>query len=297
MTEGADSGAPGAQDPWTIRRVIAWGTDDLKKRGSSSPRLDVELLLGLVLRLDRVHLIIEGARPLEKAELARYRELHTRRRAGEPVAYLLGQREFYGRMFQVDRRVLIPRPETELLVEVGLARTAHVALSARVLDLCTGSGCVAITLARERPTTRVLGTDVSEGAIAVAEENATRLGAVSNCGLFVSDVFAQIDRRLRFELITANPPYIPAPEIPGLQVDIRGFEPHLALVGGEDGLDLVRRIVAEAPAYLAKGGVLAMELASGQAPEVAALLAESGYRDVEIAKDLGGHERVVSARR
>ncbi len=301
MTRGAEGdrgGAEGgAQDPWTIRRIVAWGTDDLKKRGSSSPRLDVELLLGLVLGVDRVRLIIEGDRPLEKVELTRYRELHTRRRAGEPVAYLLGHREFYGRSFRVDARVLIPRPETERLVEVGMARTKPIALSARVLDLCTGSGCVAISLARERPTTRVLGTDVSPGAVAVAEENATRLGAVSNAGFFVSDLFAAIDQRSRFDLITANPPYIPAPEIATLQVDIRGFEPHLALVGGADGLDLVRRIVAEAPAFLAPGGVLAMELASGQAPEVAALLAESGYREVEIAKDLGGHERVVSGRR
>ena len=297
MTQGGQSGAPAAQDPWTIRRIIAWGTDDLKKRGSSSPRLDVELLLGLVLGMDRVRLIIEGDRPLQKDELARYRALHTRRRAGEPIAYLVGRREFYGRWFRVDRRVLIPRPETELLVEVGMDRTKHVALSARVIDLCTGSGCVAISLARERPTTRVIGTDISPDAIAVAEENATRLGAVSNCGFFVSDVFARVDRRWRFDLITANPPYIPAPEIPTLQVDIRGFEPHLALVGGEDGLDLVRRIVAEAPAYLAPGGALAMELASGQAPEVARMLEERGYRDVAIAKDLGGHERVVSARR
>lgn len=296
MTDkGAESAA--AQEPWTIRKVVAWGTDDLKKRGSSSPRLDVELLLGIVLGMDRVRLIIEGERPLQKDELARYRALHTRRRAGEPVAYLVGKREFFGRTFRVDKRVLIPRPETELLVEVGMDRTKHVALSARVVDLCTGSGCVAISLARERPTTRVLGTDVSRDAIAVAEENATRLGAVSNCGFFVSDVFGAFDRRAKFDLITANPPYIPAPEIPTLQVDIRAFEPELALVGGPDGLDLVRRIVAEAPRFLAPGGVLAMELASGQAPEVARMLEKRGYRDIAIAKDLGGHERVVSGRR
>lgn len=300
MTRKEDRGEserPGQVEAWTIRRILVWAADDLKKRGSSSPRLDAELLLCLVLGVDRVRLVIDSERPLDKAELIRYRALHTRRRTGEPVAYLLGKREFYGRSFRVDARVLIPRPETELLVEVGLERTRQLALSARVLDLCTGSGCVAISLARERPTTRVLGTDVSPGAVAVAEENATRLGAASNSGFFLSDVFAAVGPRSRFDLITANPPYIPAREIPTLQVDIRGFEPHLALVGGEDGLDLVRRIVADAPAFLAPGGVLAMELASGQASEVAALLAHSGYRDVVVAKDYGGHERVVSGRR
>lgn len=295
--ERAQSERSAQLEAWTIRRILVWAADDLKKRGSSSPRLDAELLLCLVLGVDRVRLVIDSERPLDKAELTRYRALHTRRRTGEPVAYLLGKREFYGRSFRVDARVLIPRPETELLVEVGLARTRQLALSARVLDLCTGSGCVAISLARERPTTRVLGTDVSPGAIAVAAENATRLGAASNAGFFVSDVFAAVDPRSRFDLVTANPPYIPAPEIPTLQVDIRGFEPHLALVGGEDGLDLVRRIVADAPAFLAPGGVLAMELASGQASHVAALLARSGYHDVDTAKDYGGHERVVSGRR
>jgi release factor glutamine methyltransferase len=295
--EGRAPEAPGSAEPWTIRRVLAWAIDDLKKRGSTSPRLDVELLLCLVLGVDRVRLLIDADRPLDKAELTRYRELHQRRRAGEPVAYLLGRREFYGRVFRVDARVLIPRPETELLVEVGLARTRHLSLSARVLDLCTGSGCVAITLARERPTTRVAGSDLSPGAIAVARDNAVRLGAAANTAFFVSDLFAAVDPRCRFDLVTANPPYIPAPELPTLQVDIRGFEPHLALVGGEDGLDVVRRIVEDAPAFLAPGGVLAMELASGQAPEVAALLEKAGYREVAIAKDLGGHERVVSGRR
>lgn len=285
-----------AAEVWTIRRVIAWATEDLKKRGSTSPRLDVELLLCKVLKLDRVHLVIDADRPLDKAELAEYRGLHQRRRAGEPVAYLLGVREFYGRPFRVDRRVLIPRPDTETLVEGALARTRRVSLSARVLDLCTGSGCVAISLARERPTTRVLGVDVSEGALAVARENALRLGAI-NAGFLRSDLFAALPPGARFDLITANPPYIPDPEIPALQPDIRDFEPRLALSGGPDGLDLVRRIVADAPAWLDEGGVLALEIGAGQAPDVSALLTRAGFVDVSRARDLGGHERVVSGRR
>jgi release factor glutamine methyltransferase len=281
---------------WTIRRVLAWSVDDLKKRGSTSPRLDAELLLGKVLKMDRVGLLVDADRPLAKPELGSYRELHTRRRAGEPVAYLLGVREFYGRPFRVDRRVLIPRPDTETLVEVALARTRPISLSARVLDLCTGSGCVAISLARERPTTRVLGSDLSEGALVVAQENAVRLGAV-NCGFVRSDVFAAFTPgRDRFDLITANPPYIAEAEIPELAVDIRGFEPRLALSGGDDGLVVLRRIVAEAAQFLAEGGVLASEIGSDQGEAARALFVEAGFRDVEMRKDYGGLDRVVSGR-
>jgi len=287
------------EEPWTIRRVITWATEDFRKRGvSTAPRLEVELLLGIVLKLDRVGLIIDADRPLAKEELARYRALHTRRRGGEPVAYLTGAREFYGRMFRVDARVLIPRPDTEVLVEVALARTRALYLSAQVLDLCTGSGCVATTLARERPTTRVVGTDISPDALAVARENALRLGAV-NVGFLRGDLFEPFNQpraraRARFDLITSNPPYIPEGEIASLPVDVRAFEPGLALKGGADGLVLVRRIVAEASAFLDVGGVLAIEIGAGQAPDVRPLFERAGFRDIESTRDLGGHERVVS---
>jgi release factor glutamine methyltransferase len=280
--------------PWTIRRVLAWAVDDLKKRGFSSPRLDAELLLCHVLQQDRIKLILEAERPLEKNELTRYRELFQRRRAGEPVAYLLGVREFYGRPFRVDRRVLIPRPDTETLVEVALERTVHLDLSARVLDLCTGSGCVAITLAKERPTTCVVGLDISADAVEVARENLVRLGAV-NCAIGQSDLYAALGQpKAFFDLITANPPYIPEGEIPGLDVDIRGFEPHVALSGGDDGLTIMRRVVGEAPKYLAPGGVLAVEMMTGQGAAVTEIFEQNGFVDVRIKKDLGARERVVS---
>ena len=285
---------PAEADVWTIRRVITWATDDLKKRGMPSPRLDVELLLGQVLKINRVGLIIDAERPLSKDELGAYRARHSRRRAGEPVAYLLGVREFYGREFRVDKRVLIPRPDTEALIEVALDRTKALSLSARVLDLCTGSGCVAITLARERPTMRVIGSDLSPDALTLARENAIRLGAAT-IGLVQSDLLAAFDpARARFDLITANPPYIADEEIPTLAVDIHKFEPRLALSGGADGLDLVRRILVEAPQFLAPGGVLAMEIGAGQSPEVIGLFAEAGFGDVTARRDYGGHERVVS---
>ena len=284
-----------ANASWTIRRVLTWAVDDLKKRGFGSPRLDAELLLCHVLKQDRIKLIMDPERPLEKFELTRYRELFQRRRAGEPVAYLLGVREFYGRPFRVDHRVLIPRPDTETLVDVALARSSHLDLSARVLDLCTGSGCVAISLAKERPTTSVLGLDISTDAVVVARENLVRLGAV-NCAIGQSDLFSALHgTRAKFDLITANPPYIPDAEIPTLDVDVRGFEPHLALAGGDDGLSLVRKIVALAPDYLEPDGVLAVELMVGQAPMVRDLFAQRGFTDIQIKKDLGARERVVSA--
>jgi release factor glutamine methyltransferase len=283
-------------ETWTIRRVLAWAAEDLKKRANPTPRLDAELLLGKVLSLPRVKLVIDAERPLAREELAAYRVLHQRRRKGEPVAYLLGVREFYGRPFRVDARVLIPRPDTEVLVEVGLTRTRERSLSLRALDLCTGSGCVAITIARERPTATVIGSDISAPALAVARENAVRLGAF-NAALFEGDLFAYRPRSgpAHFDLITANPPYIPEGEAPELPVDVRDYEPHAALFAGADGLSLMRRIVEEAPRHLDEGGVLAVEVAAGQAPAVASLFEERGFGGIEKARDYGGHQRVVSA--
>lgn len=292
--ETASGAATASEGPWTIARVIAWASADLKAHGSRSPRLDAELLLAQVLACDRVRLVIDAQRPLEPAELGAYRELHKRRRRGEPVAYLRGEREFYGRPFLVDRRVLVPRPETEQLVEVALERTRRLRLCARVLDLCTGSGCVAITLAKERPTTRVWGSDVSPDALAVARANALRLGA--QVGLCQANLYEGLERlRGTLDLITANPPYIPAGELGALPVDVRDFEPRSALDGGTDGLGIVRGVVAGAVEMLSPGGVLAVEVGAGQAAAVAELLADAQLVAIETARDYGGHERIVSA--
>lgn len=281
-------------DLWTIARVLTWAGPDLAKHGSDSGRLDAELLLGLVLDYDRIKLITDASRPLAPDELAAYRALHKRRRRGEPVAYLRGERAFYGRDYYVDSRVLVPRPETEHLVEVALRRSRHLDLSARVLDLCTGSGCVAITLQKERPTTTVLGSDLSPEALEVARRNARRHSA--QVGFVEADLFAGLEAwRGRLDLVTANPPYIDPPGMAELPPDIRDFEPTLALAGGDDGLAVLRRIAADAPAMLAPGGVLAVEVGAGQAPAVAALFAAAGLGEVERERDYGGHERVVSA--
>jgi release factor glutamine methyltransferase len=162
---------------WTIGALVKWATDDFRTRGIETARLDAELIVAHALRITRTQVIIDAMRPLAEGELAMLRALVKRRRAHEPIAYLRGEREFYGRTFRVDKRVLVPRPETELLVETALLRTRHVSLSMRQLDLCTGSGCVAITMARQRPTAKVTATDLSKDALDLARENAHRLGA------------------------------------------------------------------------------------------------------------------------
>lgn len=285
--------AEAAPKVWTIGALVKWATDDFRTRGIESARLDAELIVAHALHITRTQVIIDAMRPLAEEELAMLRALVKRRRAHEPIAYLRGEREFYGRVFKVDKRVLVPRPETELLVDTALARTRHVSMSMRQLDLCTGSGCVAITTARQRPTAKVTATDLSADALALARENAQRLGAY-NVAFVEGDLFAAVPADARYDVVTANPPYIASAEIQTLQIDVRAFEPLLALDGGEDGLALVRRIVDEAPARLVPGGVLAMEIGAGQAPDVVALLEARGFTDVRAERDLARIERVVS---
>jgi release factor glutamine methyltransferase len=271
---------------------VKWATDDFRARGIENPRLDAELIVAHTLKIDRMRVILDAERPLEGAELVALRDLVKRRRAYEPIAYLRGEREFYGLRFRVDKRVLVPRPDTETLVDAALTRSAHVSMSMRQLDLCTGSGCVAIAMARQRPTAQVFGSDISSDALTVARDNALRLGAY-NTAFFESDLFAAFAGK-RFDVITANPPYIASAEIPTLMPDVRDHEPRLALDGGEDGLDLVRRIVTGAPAHLEPGGLLAMEIGAGEAPATAALFEAGGFADVRVHRDIARIERVVS---
>lgn len=278
---------------WSIRRVLTWAGDDLRRRGNETARLDVELLLGRVLGLDRIGLILQAERPLAARELAAFRELFKRRRSGEPVAYLLGEREFYGHALRVDARVLIPRPDSERLVEVALERTRARNMLGAALDLCTGSGCIAIAFARQRPTWSVTASDISGDALAVATENAHRTGAIRNLRLVQGSLFAAVAGQ-RFDLITANPPYIASAELAELPLDVRDFEPRLALDGGVDGLDLVREIATQAPAHLTTGGLLALEIGADQGPRALEILRAQGYLAPELARDLGGRDRVVS---
>jgi len=289
---------PPRQDTWTIARVLRWASEDLEKKGlRDSPRLDAELLLSHALGVDRVRLIVDAARPLAAEELARYRELLMRRRRHEPIAYILGEREFYGLTFSVNSHVLIPRPDTETLVNVALERTRELSLHGRAIDVCTGSGCVAIAFAKERPTWQITGSDLSPEALAVARHNALRLGTIWNLDFRHSDLLGEIEPEPLFDLIMANPPYVSDADLTTLSPDIRDHEPAAALRGGPDGLALIRRLVKAAPGLLAPGGVLALEVGAGQAARVAKGLLSYGFSAVQQARDYGGIERVVSGRR
>ncbi|HUM13660.1 MAG TPA: peptide chain release factor N(5)-glutamine methyltransferase [Myxococcaceae bacterium] len=280
-----------SEQPWTVRRVLGWTATHFEKLGLDSPRLTAELLLTHVLGSSRVRLYTDLDRPLEAAELAAYRALIARRAAGEPTSYLTGTREFYGRAFAVDPRVLVPRPETELLVEAvlqGLPGEAEV----RLLDLCTGTGCVGITLALERPRARVVATELSPGAAEVARANAAALGVAERFEVRVGDLFAPVEGEPPFHAIAANPPYVPRGDIPTLSPEVRR-EPALALDGGPDGLDVVRRIAAVAPRWLVPGGLLAMEIGDRQGPTVRSLLEAAGYGSVRIERDLARHDRLA----
>ena len=279
------------EPPWTVRRVLGWTTQHFEKLGIDSPRLTAELLLAHLLQTSRVRLYTDLDRPLEPSELAGYRGLIARRASGEPTSYLTGVREFYGRPFAVDARVLVPRPETELLVEAVLQAVPRNA-EVRIVDLCTGSGCVGITLALERPAARVLATDTSADAITVALTNAAALGVADRFEARPGDLFAPVENEPPFDVVVANPPYVRRGELAALSPEVRR-EPQGALDGGADGLEVIRRIAAAAPARLVPGGLLALEIGDAQGPAVQSLLEAGGYASVRIERDLARHDRLA----
>jgi release factor glutamine methyltransferase len=287
--------APGelGQDGWTVRRALAWTTQRFEKKGIDAPRLTAEVLLAHCLGHSRVQLYVELDRPLDKVELAAFRQLIERRSAGEPTHYLTGKREFYGRAFRVDARVLVPRPETELLVEAVLRHVPKDA-PARLLDLCTGSGCIAATLAAERPQASVWATDLSKEACALAAENAEALGVGARVTVRQGDLFAPLPHGARFDVLVSNPPYIPTSALPGLPPEVR-HEPKMALDGGVDGLALVRRIAQEGLGCLRPGGLLALEIGEEQGAAVVALLGEAGWTQPRVEKDLARLDRLALA--
>ncbi|RMG11997.1 MAG: peptide chain release factor N(5)-glutamine methyltransferase [Deltaproteobacteria bacterium] len=273
-----------------MKDALLWTASRFERAGFDSPRLDAEVLLAHVLGCDRVRLYMDYERPLDADERAAYRALVRRRLAGEPVAYLVGFKEFWSRRFQVDRRVLVPRPETEHLVEAALERIPPDA-PARVLDLCSGSGCVGITVALERPLATVVGVDLSAAACEVARENAQALGA-KNYQQLEGDLYAPCEGS--FHLVTANPPYV-AHGDPQLDPAVARYEPEVALFAGSDGLRVLRRIVAGAPAHIEPGGWLLLEHGPAQDEALRTLLRD--WEEVTTRSDLAGRPRITAARR
>ena len=275
----------------TTLEVLNAAASYLDKQGVESPRLNAEHLLAHVLgRKKRIELYLEFERPLGEAERAPLRELVKRRGEGVPLQHLLGTVEFHGREFLCDARALVPRPETEQLVELA---AKMLQAPSRIVDVGTGSGVIALTMAFLFPEARVAGGDVSGDALALAAANREGLGLADRVELLESDLLAAFAGP--FDAVLANLPYIPTGEVPGLSREVR-CDPLSALDGGADGLALVRRLVAEAGGKMSPGGLLALEIGIGQAAAVAEVLAANNWRDIAVERDYQGAERFVFAR-
>jgi release factor glutamine methyltransferase len=290
-------------EQWTVRSLLQWARDWLGNKGVENPRLDAELLLARALGCDRIRLYVDHDKPPDPAELQRFKELIRRRAGREPVAYILGAKEFYGRSFAVDSRVFIPRPETELLVQAALQaldpargeeRDPQTPRPLRALDLCAGSGAAGVTLAAERQGLCVDLVELSEGAAEVARANAAA-HAPGRCEVHTGDLYGPLPAEARYRAIVSNPPYVPAGDAGRLAPEIAQHEPALALFGGQDGLDVIRRIVAGAPRRLLPGGILLMEIDPPEAPAVIRLCEEAGLLSPRVQRDLAGLDRIVSA--
>ncbi len=277
----------------SITAALARGAEQLRA-ASDSPRLDAEVLLAHVLDCPRSRLFAHPEAVLQPQARSRYEHLLQRRAAGEPVAYLTGQREFWSMTLRVNRHTLIPRPETELLVEQALT-LLPADFPCRVADLGTGSGAIALALARERPAWRLLACDISPRALATARANARRLGLLGRVRFRRSDWCAGLDARERFQLIAANPPYVRSDD-PRLAQDVLRFEPAVAVAAGPKGLEHLRAIVRQARHRLQPGGWLLLEHGDDQRAAVLELLQEAGYEDVEDLDDHAGRPRLARAR-
>ncbi len=284
-----------AQDIWTIQRIMVWSTGYLEKEGSPTPRLDTELLLCHTLQCRRIDLYTSFDKPMEKAERDTFKVYLRRRAAGEPIAYILGKRDFWGRTFQVNPAVLIPRPETEHLVEEVLKtlRNPSDTGSYRILDIGTGSGCIAISLKLEQPHNEVEAWDVSPDALAVAQTNAQLLGA--SVTWRQRDVLQEESWQNSepWDVIVSNPPYIAASEQETLMASVVKFEPHAALFAPEDGLQFYKIIAKKAFGRIKSKGWIFFEVGATQAAAVEEILRQEGWLNRQVVKDLSGHERVV----
>ncbi len=280
---------------WTVRRLLGWTQQRFEEVGIESPRVDAEHLLAFALQCNRMNLYVEHDKVVNGPERTRFRELVRRRLSREPVAYIEGKRGFHALDLElsVDQRVLIPRPETEHLVDWMLE---EIEPPGDVLDVGTGSGAIALALKRAHSELRVTAVDVSEGAVEVARGNAERLGLEMQ--VHHSDLLDAVTAPASgWMAIAANLPYVREPEWRQLAPEVQRFEPRLALDGGPDGLDVIRRLVVQATPQLAPGGGLYLEIGYDQGESVPALLTAQGLHDVELRKDHAGHPRLVRGRR
>ena len=269
----------------TLKEALAKAVDELQQMEVPDADIDAWYLLSYVTGLDRAAFFLHGEEPMAEPDMIRYRDLVTKRGERIPLQHLTGEQEFMGLDFHVNEHVLIPRQDTECLVE----RVLPYVDGKRVLDVCTGSGCIAIAIAKLGKPFIVHGVDISEEALAVARQNATELNA--SVELFAGDLMTKMDGQ--YDVIVSNPPYIPPSVIEGLMPEVRLHEPMLALDGGQDGLEFYRRIAGQAVTRLAPNGRLFLEIGCEQAAAVAGILQKQGYREVQVFQDLAGKDRIV----
>ena len=272
------------------KSACEFGIKELEKAGIIEAKLDARLLLEHICDTDHSALIAHPDRELSEKELEDYKAFIDRRAKREPVAYILGQWEFMGLSFEVSRDVMIPEQDSEFLVEEALR---HCEDGMKILDLCTGSGCIALSILNFTNDTKAVCTDISKEALLVAEKNADKLGLSDRTRFAHTDLFPDEEK---FDLIVSNPPYIASDVIENLAPEVKDFEPRLALDGDKDGLSFYRRIVDNAPAYLYSSGYLVMEIGYDQADDVRSLLERNGrYHEIEVVKDFSGNDRVIKA--
>ena len=286
-------------DEWTVIGLLQWTRQFFEKKGIDTPRLDAEVLLAHVLDTDRFHLYAGFDRKPTQEQLARYRELVRLRSERCPTQYLVGRCEFYSLAFKVTRDVLVPRPETEHLVEAAI-RLAGSMQQPVIVDIGTGSGCIAICAAVKCPTAKVYATDISPAALSVAGENAAAHGVAERIRLLVGDLFAALDGlglEGNVNVLVSNPPYVSEGDLAAAMPEVRDWEPRVALCGGPDGLDVIRRIVAGAGRFIAPGGWLLLEIGAGQGEAVRRIVAEHlPCEQIDLLPDLQKVPRVLAAK-
>lgn len=268
----------------------------LQDSGVESPLLEAQLLVAHALGMDRLQILTRSGEAISSEKWDQVQALLARRRAREPLAYIRGTQEFYGLEFEVGPGVLIPRPETELLVDT-IVETLRDTAEATVIDYGTGSGCIAVAAAVCMPNLHVIAQDRSPEALEIAKRNAVRHEVADRIGFLRADLGKPPSPGGSAEMIVSNPPYIPTEQIQELQPEVRDYEPEMALDGGADGLDFYRRLTTQAPGWLRPPGVLAVEVGAGQATSVEAMMKAAGFKQVTIRKDLQGIERVVVGHR
>ncbi|MEW4454351.1 peptide chain release factor N(5)-glutamine methyltransferase [Bremerella sp. JC817] len=286
-------------EPWTIGRLLNWTTDYLTSKGSEEARLEAQLLLCHALNCQKIQLYTRFEETVDEDNRAKFRELVKQRAAGIPVAYLLGDSEFYSMAFEVTPDVLIPRPETEHLVIETLDRIkGRSGESLRLLELGTGSGIIAVSIAKHAPRVTCLATDISGKALVVAQRNATKHKVDDRIEFAEGDLFAAVPDGEKFDFIVSNPPYVAESERAMMDAQVIAHEPHLALFAPEEGAAVLRRILEEGADYLKTGGWMLLEFSPMIAQRVAKIAEETGnYEQISIGKDLARHDRYLVARR